>query len=236
MPASLPVERFSHRHVTKPFRQHLTQGELDIAFGPALRMVTMSIQSPLASNSHAMNSLAQRTVSSEENCAALVEMTRQWLAELAGVVHALSDTQYASRPVAPFTGSIGAHVRHSLDHLTQLLLSVGTRDVLDYDRRVRGTNVEFERQSALELIQTSIQNLASLAHLPAEHPIQLVGCVDVAGPIVSVRSTLGRELIFLLSHTVHHNALIALMAAAHGVRTPDHFGWAPATIRASKGH
>jgi hypothetical protein len=40
----------------------------------------------------------------------------------------------------------------------------------------------------------------------------------------------GRELAFVLSHTVHHNALIAVMALTLGVSIPDRFGYAPSTI------
>jgi hypothetical protein len=40
----------------------------------------------------------------------------------------------------------------------------------------------------------------------------------------------GRELAFVLSHTVHHNALIAIMAQTLGVPVPARFGYAPSTI------
>ena len=45
-----------------------------------------------------------------------------------------------------------------------------------------------------------------------------------------VFATPGRELGFVLSHTVHHNALIAVIAAAVGAAVPPGFGYAPATV------
>jgi uncharacterized damage-inducible protein DinB len=47
---------------------------------------------------------------------------------------------------------------------------------------------------------------------------------------MEVETTVGRELAFVLSHTVHHNALIAVMARTLGVPVPDLFGYAPSTI------
>ena len=41
----------------------------------------------------------------------------------------------------------------------------------------------------------------------------------------------GRQLAFLLSHTIHHCALIAVMMRLRGLATPPGFGLAPATLR-----
>lgn len=50
------------------------------------------------------------------------------------------------------------------------------------------------------------------------------------GPTRAMRSTVARELLFVVSHTVHHNAIIGAIAALLGVRTPERFGYAPSTI------
>ncbi|NIP97468.1 MAG: hypothetical protein GWO24_30170, partial [Akkermansiaceae bacterium] len=42
---------------------------------------------------------------------------------------------------------------------------------------------------------------------------------------------LGRELQFLVSHTVHHFAMIGGICRALGVALEDDFGVAPSTIR-----
>jgi uncharacterized damage-inducible protein DinB len=49
-----------------------------------------------------------------------------------------------------------------------------------------------------------------------------------AAPVVA-RSTLAREVLFVISHTVHHQALIAVLLAAAGRTVPDTFGLAPST-------
>jgi hypothetical protein len=47
---------------------------------------------------------------------------------------------------------------------------------------------------------------------------------------VTVETTLGRELMFLSSHTVHHFALVAQYSKAAGVDLGHDFGKAPATV------
>jgi hypothetical protein len=44
-------------------------------------------------------------------------------------------------------------------------------------------------------------------------------------------STVRRELQFLLSHTVHHFALIAVLLERFEIAVPDDFGIAPSTLR-----
>ena len=45
------------------------------------------------------------------------------------------------------------------------------------------------------------------------------------GAAVEVTSvTLGRELVFVLQHTIHHQAIVALLLAARGIAIPPRFG------------
>jgi hypothetical protein len=48
-----------------------------------------------------------------------------------------------------------------------------------------------------------------------------------------VSSTVGRELIYNIEHTIHHLAIvkIALKAILPSLELPEHFGVAPSTIR-----
>ena len=49
-----------------------------------------------------------------------------------------------------------------------------------------------------------------------------------------MRSTLRRELAFVISHTVHHQALIAMLLAVAGLQVPESFGLAPSTPRLAR--
>ena len=151
---------------------------------------------------------------------------RQGLALLAR----LSDEQYAcARP--PFErGGIGAHIRHVVDHYDALLAGVATGSV-DYDLRERDRRVERERGLARARLE---HVLAQLLALPAgAHERVLAVHMDDGGRRAGppAQSSVGRELQFLLSHTVHHYALIAAKARGAGLDPGRDFGVAPATLR-----
>jgi len=54
--------------------------------------------------------------------------------------------------------------------------------------------------------------------------------VTEGGPAISFGTTPERELAFVLSHTIHHHAVLGIMARELGVQAPERFGYAPATI------
>ena len=170
------------------------------------------------------NAAAQRSTSSTP-AAALAAL----LGELAEVLSLLTDAQYAAKPVGPFDSSVGGHVRHCLDHARALLDGVGTGRI-EYDARQRGTPIESDRRAAVE---ASRELRREVAALPAEVDGQTVlaaMAVSSDAPPVSLTTTVGRELAFVLSHTIHHNAIIAAMAGTLGAAVPERFGYAPSTI------
>lgn len=160
--------------------------------------------------------------------------TAQALAEclyqLATLIASTTDEDYAWRHPSGVSGSVGAHVRHCLDHVHALVEADGDR--LTYDARSRGTRAERDRAYAIERLTAAAQVLAAGA-LRAERQILLDVQVDRDGTLVSVVSSFGRELAFVLQHTIHHQALIALLLADRGTVVPATFGLAPATPLAS---
>lgn len=151
------------------------------------------------------------------------------LRQLADVVRALTDEQYRTRPVGVVSSNVGGHVRHCLDHVDALLAGV-ERGEVDYDRRQRGTEVETSREAALDAVGRQERQLHACPAGFEYRPLRLSAMVSSSLPPVKVETTVGRELAFVLSHTVHHNALIAVMAKTLGVSVPDRFGYAPSTI------
>jgi uncharacterized damage-inducible protein DinB len=151
------------------------------------------------------------------------------LRQLADVIRALTDEQYRRKPVGVVSSNVGGHVRHCLDHVEAVLAGVEEGEV-NYDRRQRGTEVETNREAALEVIRRQERQLLAFAPHLERRPLRLSAMVSSCLPPTGVETTVGRELAFVLSHTVHHNALIAVMARTLGVPVPDRFGYAPSTI------
>ncbi len=158
-------------------------------------------------------------------CRALLASLRQ----LADLLHAISDEQYISKPKQIAASSIGGHVRHCLDHVSALI--VGMREgTVDYDRRERGSMVESCRFAAIAFLAKQMTVLSRLGKVHRQRRLRLVTIVDSALPEIELATTIGREMVFVLSHTIHHNALIAVIAQSVGAKVPERFGYAPSTI------
>ena len=153
------------------------------------------------------------------------------LEELAAVVATLSPEVYCTRLFPSASGSIGEHVRHCLDHVSALV-SADPSCCLSYDRRDRGTPVETDAAHALRCIQLlRIKVAVGRWSARLDEPICVASTVASGGVVVTSMSTLARELAFVMNHTIHHQAMIGLLASLHGCAVPDGFGYAPSTPR-----
>jgi len=161
----------------------------------------------------------------------MISPLAQLLRQLADVIRDLSDAQYTQKPVGVIESSVGGHVRHCLDHVQSLLTSIDTGH-LDYDHRARGTPVERLRSSAIGVIDEMVESLEVLPGFVITRPLSVYVRMssDAASP-VSVLSSVGRELAYVLSHTIHHNAIVNAMVKTLGGCVPERFGYAPSTIR-----
>ena len=155
------------------------------------------------------------------------------LRQLAELLEALCDADYVQKPVGVVPSSIGGHVRHNLDHIESLLNGLDFGSV-DYDARRRGTDIERSRGAALDALRWLEFRLFATEWPAADQPLRLSVLLSSDGAPVEVETTLARELAFLLSHTIHHNALIGVMAKLLGAPLPDNFGYAPSTIAYQK--
>jgi uncharacterized damage-inducible protein DinB len=125
------------------------------------------------------------------------------------------------------SGSIGEHVRHSVDH-ARALLALIDGDHLTYDARLRGTPVETHADVAAREIDRICSDLEALDEA-GERSIRLHLIAEAGRRPSQLTSTLGREVAFVIQHTIHHCALIALLLERRGIAAPPRFGFAPST-------
>jgi hypothetical protein len=150
------------------------------------------------------------------------------LGQLAWVVRRLDDAQYRELPARGISGSVGGHVRHCLDHVSALIVGSASGRVT-YDHRLRGTAVETCRTAALIELRRLADDLPMLPTCDLDRPIELVASLDTDGTQVTARSSVARELAFVVSHTIHHLAVIALLLRDLSIEVPPRFGYAPST-------
>lgn len=124
--------------------------------------------------------------------------------------------------------SIGAHLRHCIDHFV-CFLDGWESQIIDYDARDRDAEIESnakEAQRALDSIR------AGLRGVPTESLSQTVNIrqsADKEGRASSAASTVERELAFLSGHAIHHLAVIELIARRDGIKFTKDFSLAFST-------
>lgn len=167
-------------------------------------------------------------MSTDQLLAAMDEVLEQGEALLMG----LSDAQYADADGV--RASVGAHYRHGLEHFKLLLEAVSGPEI-DYDRRERDAGLEQERLFALQVTRDFRHAARFLSTLNSDRPIQARTKISYAGSVAcSAPSTVGREIMYAVSHAIHHYALIGMICDLRKWPVPQDFGVAPSTIEYQK--
>jgi len=159
----------------------------------------------------------------------LIRANLHYLQQAVALLDRLDDGLFC-QPVANFYGSsVGGHLRHCIEHYLSFLAGTGNGKV-DYDDRKREERLESFTAEASALVSEIASKLQSL--LESDPPVGLLVKMDCGGDEIEWQpSTLGRELQFLVSHTVHHFAMIGGICRALDVDLEEDFGVAPSTIR-----
>lgn len=169
----------------------------------------------------------------DEGALATVPLTTgplvQLMTGLGDLVRTINPEQYIARPESTRCGAIGGHVRHTVDHLAAWLGGID-QGLVNYDARVRGTGVETDPAQAMHAIKHHTARLAEIDDAVLIQQVEVLTSMTSCGALVRLPSTHARELAFVFSHTIHHNAIIGTIARALGVALPANFGMAPSTI------
>jgi len=139
--------------------------------------------------------------------------------------------------------SIGAHIRHSLDHYQKAVESIAgngeNQGLAKYDVRERGSSVENDLNAAIEAIMACSTKLGKLSDEVLENKkvnVEFKLSGDGSDGMCKFESTALRELWFVAHHSIHHQAMIKLIVANHpqseklSKAIPKDFGMAPSTV------
>lgn len=133
--------------------------------------------------------------------------------------------------ISPQSGTIGAHTRHILDHMDAFILGLPEAYV-NYDQRERDALTEKEPQEALSRVKKINQAIHSLdsKNLTPELDFKIAAMTDTNGSYINIQSNPEREFLFVISHTVHHMALIRHLCMQSGFHLNEDFGKATSTL------
>ncbi len=146
------------------------------------------------------------------------------LRQLSIVIRQLSQEEYNMSSIVLSQATIGQHTRHILEHFLQLVNSYDAGRV-NYEIRPRDKEMEADKLVAL----SAIQNIESQLFKPDKK------LMVVTEDQINIASSYHRELLFNLSHLVHHMALIRIgVSASKSVEFPEGFGFSSSTINYRK--
>jgi uncharacterized damage-inducible protein DinB len=159
------------------------------------------------------------TPSIRDNVAAL----RQGIDLLTG----LTAESYAKKTPSCFNSSAGGHLRHIIEHYLSFLQGIETGEI-DYEARARDAMIERDPAYATAQLEAIGERLGRLA---TDRELRVRAECAPADTTTWGGSSVVRELEFLLSHTIHHYALIGVICQLGGHKLPKDFGMAPSTLR-----
>lgn len=162
----------------------------------------------------------------------LIEAVIETLNQGEALLTEIDDEAYVRKLPTAFNASIGGHYRHCLDHFRSLLDGATAAENLNYDHRERGTLVENDRFAALNATRALRQGYEQLESACLDRQLNVTCKTSYATNSSQVSSsTIGRELMYVVAHAVHHYALIGIMGGWMGFMMPPGFGVAPSTLK-----
>ena len=144
----------------------------------------------------------------------------------AAVARSLDAGRFTAPSLLSPGGSVGKHLRHVAEFYEAFLDGAASGHV-DYEERRRDGTVENSPVEASRRLEELARRLEAIDPSTSGRLLRVRG----EGSVVAEHSTVGRELDVLLSHTIHHYALVAVFLRALGIEPPDDFGVAPSTLR-----
>lgn len=146
------------------------------------------------------------------------------------LVERLGPERYATAGRRAARSGVASHLRHCLDFYGCFLDGVEAGRI-DYTVRARDERVERDAPFAAARIAHVASRLDALRAREANRDLLVRGeeGPDGSGAEWTVSSA-ARELQFLMSHTIHHFAIVAMALRFEGHAVPEGLGVAPSTL------
>jgi uncharacterized damage-inducible protein DinB len=163
----------------------------------------------------------------------LIEDNVELLRSAIHLIQQLDDDDYRKKQLSAQRSGIGSHLRHVLDHY-QCFLDGLEPGRVDYDQRQRLEKVETSCSFSIKLMTDFIGKLNETSRYATDYPLEIkmdCGTNQSSEDDGICRSSFGRELQFLVSHTIHHFAMISIFCQLMNIEVPSDFGVEPSTLK-----
>jgi hypothetical protein len=165
-----------------------------------------------------------------QRCDLLIGGNIQLLRQGIDLIRRLDDAAYSRENATLSLNAAGCHFRHCIDFYNCFLGALGTRRI-NFDLRRRDEILENNRAIAILEIERIIEGLRQLSVTDGQTRLNVILNESTPrAPSAWGRSSVMRELQSLMSHTIHHYALIALALRLQSFEPGAEFGVAPSTL------
>ncbi|PCJ23233.1 MAG: hypothetical protein COA96_12230 [SAR86 cluster bacterium] len=182
----------------------------------------------LMTNSKTISQTGKADLAQDHSESLLIQGCLHCVSQCDELMAFISDELYTAESQG--NSSIGAHTRHILDRFHCFFAGLQGA-YIDYDDRKRDKTIENSIEAAafaLASVAARVEKL-NLAEF-ADTAITVSESVYHKGPAMAIPSTVNRELMGLITHSIHHLAIIAIIARSFGCHMDEDFGKAPSTI------
>jgi hypothetical protein len=158
----------------------------------------------------------------------LSNITADTLDQLKLITDQLSKEEFTRKLDILNHSSIGQHVRHVLEFYICLSEGIKT-NIVNYDKRCRNLSIENDPNYAI-IVLGELVDLFSNHH---SNQATVTNVTEFDGKEIAANSSVLRELIYLIEHSIHHYAIIAIALRnefSH-VQIPTNFGIAYSTAK-----
>ncbi len=157
---------------------------------------------------------------------ALTSANTNLLDQAVCLMERIDDDAFSTGPELLPSHRAGKHLRHVLEFYECFLNGVESGSV-DYDARNHNEALEGNRLAACKKAAQIIERLQEISSLDDRRQLE----VRMEGDDIFLRSSIGRELQVLSSHTIHHFALISIALRLQGIAVDAGFGMSPSTLQ-----
>jgi uncharacterized damage-inducible protein DinB len=152
------------------------------------------------------------------------------LNQLSELLIKIDDDEYIYESEVFSGATVGKHMRHIVEFYL-MLIEGNQQGIVSYDKRHRDVNIETDRTYAKDIIDKILEQIDDIMlykDIVVEADFTVLG--NNTGII---KSTMIRELMYCLEHSIHHQAIIKAGLISMGLHdiTDTNFGVAYSTIR-----
>ena len=163
----------------------------------------------------------------------IIKNTDKTLHQLINLVRSLNSNEFTEELNVLNGSTIGQHIRHIIEFYVELINGYEPR-VVCYDNRKRNSNFETNQFVVISELNNIILALREFdltldLQIKSNH-----GLSDFEETISN--SSVMREVVYTLDHTVHHLAIIkiAIQVELNHIELDQNMGIAPSTLRNTK--